>query len=144
MELEGSIPNPQELSTCSYPEPDQSSPHHPIPPLQNQSEYHIHIPSLGSFIQRIRPGPRLCLIFRNKFIFYGGGLLAPRPSPKLEDHPLSFVRGSLFDIFAATLHSWRPFLHSQPEGAPCCGQRGKSYVRKSNSKRKQVYFRPLS
>jgi hypothetical protein len=39
MEPEGSIPNSQELSTCSYPEPDQSS-----------------IPQLGSFIQRIRPG----------------------------------------------------------------------------------------
>jgi hypothetical protein len=26
MEPEGSIPNSQELSTCSYPEPDQSSP----------------------------------------------------------------------------------------------------------------------
>jgi hypothetical protein len=33
MEPEGSIPNSQEFSTCSYPEPDQSSPHHPIPPL---------------------------------------------------------------------------------------------------------------
>jgi hypothetical protein len=33
METEGSIPNSQELSTCSYPEPDQSSPHHSIPPL---------------------------------------------------------------------------------------------------------------
>jgi hypothetical protein len=31
MEPEGSIPNSQKLSTCSYPEPDQSSPHHPIP-----------------------------------------------------------------------------------------------------------------
>jgi hypothetical protein len=30
MEPEGSIPNSQELSTCSYPEPDQSSPLHPI------------------------------------------------------------------------------------------------------------------
>jgi hypothetical protein len=30
MESEGSIPNSQELSTCSYPEPDQSSPHHPF------------------------------------------------------------------------------------------------------------------
>jgi hypothetical protein len=29
MEPEGSIPNSQELSACSYPEPDQSSPHHP-------------------------------------------------------------------------------------------------------------------
>jgi hypothetical protein len=27
MEPEGSIPNSQELSTCSYPEPDQPSPH---------------------------------------------------------------------------------------------------------------------
>jgi hypothetical protein len=33
--------------------------------------------------------------FHNKFIFYGEGLLAPRPTPKLEDH-LSFVRGCLF------------------------------------------------
>jgi hypothetical protein len=31
MEPEGSIPNSQELSTWLYPEPDQSSPHHPHP-----------------------------------------------------------------------------------------------------------------
>jgi hypothetical protein len=43
-----SIPNSQELSTCSYSEPDQS---------------------LGSFVQRIRPGPKLFRSFRNKFIF---------------------------------------------------------------------------
>jgi hypothetical protein len=35
MEPKGLKPNSQELSTCSYPEPDQSSPHHPIPPLQD-------------------------------------------------------------------------------------------------------------
>jgi hypothetical protein len=35
MEPEGSIPNSQELSTCSYHELGQSSPHHPIPPLQD-------------------------------------------------------------------------------------------------------------
>jgi hypothetical protein len=35
--------------------------------------------------------------------FYGEGLLAPRPIPKLEDHSLSFVRGCLFNIFAANL-----------------------------------------
>jgi hypothetical protein len=40
MELVGSIPNSQELSTCSYPYPDQSSPHHPIPPLQDPSWYY--------------------------------------------------------------------------------------------------------
>jgi hypothetical protein len=33
MEHEVSIPLSQELSTCSYPEPEQRSPHHPIPHL---------------------------------------------------------------------------------------------------------------
>jgi hypothetical protein len=87
------------------------------------TKFHIHISFLGSFIQRIRPGPRLFYDFCNEFIFYGEGILAPRPTPKLEDHPLSFVWDCLFNIFAATLHSWRPFLHPQPEDMPCCGDR---------------------
>jgi hypothetical protein len=40
MKPEGSIPNSQELSTCSYPEPDQSSPHHHIRPLQDPFKYY--------------------------------------------------------------------------------------------------------
>jgi len=31
-------------------------------------------------------------------------LLAPRPTPKLEDHPLLTVRDCLFNIFTTTLH----------------------------------------
>jgi uncharacterized Zn-finger protein len=42
-----------------------------------------------------------------KLIFYGEELLAPRPTPKLEDHPLSAVRNCLFNTFAAALQSWR-------------------------------------
>jgi hypothetical protein len=34
-------------------------------------------------------------------------LLAPRPTPKLEEHPLSDVRDCLFNIFAVTLQNWR-------------------------------------
>jgi hypothetical protein len=68
---------------------------------------HINFLSLRSFIQEIRPGPRLFEHIRNKLIFYGEELLAPRPTPKLEDHPLSAVRVCLFNIFAATLHTWR-------------------------------------
>jgi hypothetical protein len=49
------------------------------------------------------PYRRLLVNFRNKIIFYGEELLVPRPTPKLEDHPLSAVRGCLFNIFAATL-----------------------------------------
>ena len=44
-----------------------------------------------------------CECFLTMF-FYREGLLAPRPTPKLEDHPLSAVRDCLFNIFAATLH----------------------------------------
>jgi hypothetical protein len=39
---------------------------------------------------------------RNKLIFYGEELLAPRPTPQLEDHPLSAVRDCLFNIFSAS------------------------------------------
>jgi hypothetical protein len=68
-------------------------------------------------------GPRLCKIIRNVVIFYGEELLAPRPTPKMEDHPLSAVRDCLFNVFAATLHIQRPFLHPQPEDVPCRGDR---------------------
>ena len=50
-------------------------------------------------------------------------LLAPRPTPKLEDHSVSAVRDCLFNLFAATLHIWRPFLHPQTEEVPCRGDR---------------------
>ena len=36
--------------------------------------------------------------------FHGEALLAPRPTPKMEDHPSSAVRDCLFNLFAATLH----------------------------------------
>jgi hypothetical protein len=39
MDSEGSEPNSQELSTGSYPEPDQSSPHHPT----HLSKFHPNI-----------------------------------------------------------------------------------------------------
>ena len=43
-------------------------------------------------------------MFRNKTRFYGEKLLAPRPTPEVEDHHFSAVRDCLFNIFAATLH----------------------------------------
>ena len=41
-------------------------------------------------------------VFLNK-VFYREALLAPRPTPKLEDHPSSAVRDCLSNLFAATL-----------------------------------------
>jgi len=41
-------------------------------------------------------------VFLNQ-VFYREGLLAPRPTPKLEDHPSLAVRDCLFNLFAANL-----------------------------------------
>jgi hypothetical protein len=62
-------------------------------------------------------------MIRNIIIFYDEELLALRPTPKLEDDTLSAVRDCLFNVFAAVLHNWRPFLHPQPEDSPCRGDR---------------------
>jgi hypothetical protein len=69
-------------------------------------ELRIQVPfSLLRLHRSINPGPRLTLcLFRNTIRFYDEELLAPRPTRKLEDHPLSAVRNCLFNIFAATLH----------------------------------------
>jgi hypothetical protein len=40
MEPEGSLPNSQDLFTCTYPEPEQSNPHHPTLSLQDPSSYY--------------------------------------------------------------------------------------------------------
>jgi hypothetical protein len=87
MEPEGSLSCSQDPSTDPYPEPYQ----------------------LRSFIQRIRPGPRPFVTFRNKLIFYGEEELAPHSAPQLEDLPSSAVRDCLFNKFAGTVNIWRPF-----------------------------------
>jgi hypothetical protein len=71
--------------------------------LTFQVQFHIPFPLLRSY-QRIIPTSRQQFIFPNMKRFYGEELLAPRPTPKLEDHHMSAVRDCLFNIFAATLH----------------------------------------
>jgi len=72
--------------------------------------YRIHkrpppVPILNKLRSYISPGPRLCLwVFSNKTRPNREQLLAPRPTPKLEEHSLSAVRDCLLNIFAATLH----------------------------------------
>jgi hypothetical protein len=46
----------------------------------------------------------VCKCFVTNINFHSEELLAPRPNPKLEDHPLSAARDCLFNIFAATVH----------------------------------------
>jgi hypothetical protein len=64
------------------------------------------------------------VVFHKKLIFYGEELLDPRPTPKLEGHPMSAAHDYLFSIFAATLHIWRPSPPSASEDAPCRGDKG--------------------
>jgi hypothetical protein len=64
-----------------------------------KSAHHLSV----SWSDSISPGPRLTVwMFRNKINFYDE--LAPRPTSKLEDHPLSALCDCLFNIFAAALH----------------------------------------
>jgi hypothetical protein len=61
MEHEGSSPHSQEPATCPYPEP-----------------YH----------QRISPGPRLCMVFRNMVIFLRWGVVSTSPNTQAGGPPL--------------------------------------------------------
>jgi hypothetical protein len=46
-------------------------------------------------------------VFVTSLFYYGEELLAPRPTPQREYHPLSAVRYCLVNIFAASLQTWR-------------------------------------
>jgi hypothetical protein len=84
---------------------------------------HIHLFSLRSFIQGIRPGSRLLVIFRKKFYFYSEDVLAPRLTPKLEKNALSAVRDCLFTIFVVTSISVGRLVHLEPDDASCDGDK---------------------
>jgi len=58
-------------------------------------------------------------MFHDPVTFKDEDFSAPRPTNNMEVHPLSAVRDCMFNIFAATLRIWRPFLRPQPEDAPC-------------------------
>ena len=63
------------------------------------SLFHCLVRTKGSVQAR---GTCICFVIRP--IFLRKVLLAPRLTPKVEDHTLSAVHDFLFNIFAATLH----------------------------------------
>ena len=65
----------------------------------------------------------LCVTFHNLLILNIEELL-DFLAPRLEDHPLSAVHHSLFNIFLASVHIWRPALHPQHEDVLFCDCRG--------------------
>ena len=76
-----------------------------------------------STLSRFNSFPKPLCMIGNMFSFLLWGVVSTSPTLKLEDHPLPALRYCLFTIFAAILHIWRPFLHPQPEDAPCRGDR---------------------
>jgi hypothetical protein len=64
-----------------------------------------------------RPCPRRFVTFRKKLIFYGGEL-SSRPTPKMEDHPLS-AYATACSIYSQLLSiPGGRLLHPQPDDAP--------------------------
>ena len=60
---------------------------------------------LSSFASKYQSGSEAySLTVSQRAAFYGEELLAPRPTPKLDDRPSLAVRDCLFNIFAAILH----------------------------------------
>jgi hypothetical protein len=102
----GLFPSPLLPHSCHM-----SRPPHP-PRLYNSNYTWRRVQIMKLLVMQLCPPSRQLIDpFRNEFVFYGGGLLAPRPTPKLEVHPLSSVRGCLFNIFAANLPN-PPILHN--------------------------------
>jgi len=54
--------------------------------------------------------------------FYGEELLAPRLTPKLEDHSLSAV-ATVYSIYSQLLSRFGGLLHPQPEDEKCRGEK---------------------
>jgi hypothetical protein len=82
-EPEGSLPHSQELATCSYPEPDQSSPHQPILPLQDTFQYYPPTSILVFLVVSFRL-TLLLITYTTRFASHS--CYMPRPSHPRLDH----------------------------------------------------------
>jgi hypothetical protein len=68
---------------------------------------------LGCIFKNICPSSRLLCIFHNMLIFYGEGLLAQRPTPKLEDHPCCLSTASYsIHLQPHSIAGGHPFIHN--------------------------------
>ena len=84
------------------------------------TESHVPFPLLRSY-QRISPGPMHMYMFRNKLVFWGEDLLAPRSHIQaIRIPPVSCPR-LLIKYIRSYPPFWRPFLNLKHEEAPCRG-----------------------
>jgi hypothetical protein len=73
-----------------------------------RTKSHIYFPSLRSFIQEIRPGPRLLVIFCNELIFLRWGVVSHTPNPQAGGPPLVGCPPLLIRY----IRSYRPYLEA--------------------------------
>jgi hypothetical protein len=71
----------------------------------------------------IWPNPVLVVTFCNRLIFCSEGLIAPRPTPKLEARFLSAVHRCLFNLLQLPSIPGGCLLRPHPEDAPCHGDK---------------------
>ena len=126
MEPESSVPHSQAPAICSCPEPDKSNQCRPphffkisfsiIPSSVPRSWNHI---SLFHCLCHAQWSLQVWGIV--KWWFFWQGVLSTSPNPRRVDHPLLAVCNSLFGIFTAAIHIWRPLLQPQPANTPCRG-----------------------
>ena len=93
-----------------------------IPPLETlpprRSEWGSSLPP-DCFVSTGSISP--CEYFLTMFFY--GEVLAPRPTPKLKDHPSSACLRLLIQYIRSYPPYRRSFLHPQSEDAPCRGDR---------------------
>ena len=81
---------------------------------------------LSLCLQRIKRSVQvrgLVKYFVTSLSFLWPGVVSTSPNPQDKGKALLAVRDCLFNIFAATLHTWGPFHHPQPEDAQCRGKK---------------------
>jgi hypothetical protein len=106
------------MSLFRFLQRDTSPPAPPPPPLGDPCGGVVY---LRNFVFS-RGSISLLWVLHNS-CFYGEALLAPRPTPKLEDHPLVGCPRLLIQFILSYPPYRRTFLHPQPEDAPCRGVR---------------------
>ena len=122
MEPEGSLPYSKAPATCPYPEPARSSPYpHILFPEHKSRVFFFRCLGCTRVSAQVRGFLYDCSITR--YIFYGEELLVPRPTPQAGGPPLVGCPRLLIQYIRSHPPYRRPFLHPQPEDAPCRGDR---------------------
>ena len=88
-----------------------------------RTKSHFPSPLLSSY-QSISPGRRLAIwIFRNMILFLRWGVFSSFLNPQAGIQPLVGCPRLFIQYIRSYPPYWRPFLHQQPEDAPCRGER---------------------